>query len=317
MKTIKVVCVLLILTFCTCVGLYISGRQGAFETNNWTENLTFQDADVIEFVSKSDNVKVMQITDLHLSFIYSALNTKTFNFIGKALDTENPDLLVVTGDLTIGLDNKNMLKKFAEFMESREQYWLYTLGNHDYEFGVGAYNLLSVLDGCQYCLFDVGYTNIGYGNNFVVLKNNMGQALYTLTLLDTSAYTVTKEQTNWYKWGMAGLRQKYEVNNFIFTHIPLPILSSLDLDVEERISPLKGDGGLWQAITDIGVSNYYAFGHDHLNNYSVNLNGVEFINCRSTGFSGYGRKDLARELIIYDFHYNSIDISRKNYYHYD
>ncbi len=45
----------------------------------------------------------------------------------------NPDLIVITGDLSSNKDNEGDIKKVTNFMESMKVPWTMTFGNHDAE----------------------------------------------------------------------------------------------------------------------------------------------------------------------------------------
>ena len=198
MKRLKAIIIVIVISVVCVGGLYIYDRLGNFEANIWTKDIAFTENDYVKLMTPNDSYKILQITDLHLALIFTPNNNKTFDMLNNMIDTEKPDLVIVTGDLTIGLFNRAMLRNFADFMEEKEQYWMYVLGNHDFQFGSGAYRYLSVLADYKYCLFDVGYTNLGYGNNFAVLYAN-NEAIHTLTLIDTSKYRTNTEQAEWYK----------------------------------------------------------------------------------------------------------------------
>ena len=316
MKRLKAIIIVIVISVVCVGGLYIYDRLGNFEANIWTKDIAFTENDYVKLMTPNDSYKILQITDLHLALIFTPNNNKTFDMLNNMIDTEKPDLVIVTGDLTIGLFNRAMLRNFADFMEEKEQYWMYVLGNHDFQFGSGAYRYLSVLADYKYCLFDVGYTNLGYGNNFAVLYAN-NEAIHTLTLIDTSKYRTNTEQAEWYKWGMYNLKELYgDLDNMIFMHIPLNVVKENVKDVEEKINALKAEPLLYDYILELGQTKYIANGHDHMNSYAVEIDGVKFINCLSTGFSGYGRKDIPRGAIVYNFYKDRVDYFFKTQYDY-
>ena len=317
MKKFKIAILILIIIVASVGGLYIYDRQGKFEANIWSSDKVFSETDYFTLKSTSDSYKMVQMTDLHLAKIFGSNNNKTLNFVEKIIDTEKPNLVVVTGDLTLGLFNRSMLRSFADFMDKKRQLWAYVLGNHDFEWGSGAYRYLSVLRDYEYCLFDVGYTNIGFGNKFAIIKDKDDNPIHTLTFLDTSEYKTTKQQADWYKWGIKGLNTSFgTLDNTLFMHIPMQVVREHMKDVSESISPLKQEPYLYEYIKELNQTKIIASGHDHLNDYRVNINGIEFVSCPSMTFGGYFRKDCARAVYIYDIYADRVDISHKTQYDY-
>lgn len=86
---------------------------------------------------KSDgSFKIMQLTDLHLTTggTYKQDN-ETLRWVEEVLDSVNPDLVELTGDIVGGgVKGRNAgLLALANIFEEREIYWAYTFGNHDGE----------------------------------------------------------------------------------------------------------------------------------------------------------------------------------------
>lgn len=86
---------------------------------------------------KSDGTfKIMQLTDLHLTSggTYKPDN-ETLRWLEAALDSVQPDLVELTGDVVGGgVKGRNAgLLAVANIFEEREIYWAYTFGNHDGE----------------------------------------------------------------------------------------------------------------------------------------------------------------------------------------
>lgn len=314
----KITILILIIIVASVSGLYIYDRQGKFEANIWSSDKSFNETDYFTLNATNDSYKIVQITDLHLAKIFGLSNNKTLDFVETIIDTEKPDLVAVTGDLTLGLFNRTMLRTFADFMDKKEQLWVYILGNHDFQWGSGAYRYLSVLKDYKYCLFDVGYTNLGFGNKFAIIKDKDNNPIHTLTFLDTSSYKTTREQAEWYKWGINNLNNSFgELNNTLFMHIPMQVVREHIENVNERINPLKQEPYLYEYIKELNQTKIIASGHDHLNDYRVNIDGIEFVSCPSVTFGGYFRKDCARAVYIYNIYADRVDISHKTQYDYN
>lgn len=302
--------------------LYLSQRLGRFADNIWTSAQEYNiDNEVIKLqTSNEGKYKIMQITDLHFCAFFLKSNALSYEFLDKALEREKPDLVMVTGDLTISLFNKTYLRIFADFMEEREQYWSYTLGNHDYQFGSSAFRMLKVLNDYKYCLLKIGPTNIGGYINFFMTINKGDDILHSIAIIDTSRYYITESQVEFYNWNINNIKNKNgeKVNNLIFMHIPLEIVTTADPElIYESIGHVKKDGGLYEAIKDGGVTKYVFNGHEHLNNFSLIDNGVTYVNVPSTGFSGYGNYNVPRGFAVIEIDNYEVNYRISTQYDYD
>ena len=183
-----------------------------------------------------ERLRVMQIADPQIKLGYMTRDTKTMDLIDRAISTENPDICVVTGDLTMSIFTYDAYKYFADFMEEREQYWTITWGNHDLEFDSSAYTLWNLLKGYQYCLFDVGPTDVKGDSNFLIPIYREGESIpaYALILLDSGMYPEDRDdlsmvydsfdesQLGFYRWAIEGLQAlNPEIESSLFFHIPV------------------------------------------------------------------------------------------------
>ena len=89
-------------------------------------------------VHDDGSFRILQITDLHL--ISNGLNKRdkqSLRWLDEAIDTANPDLVVMSGDIT-GNSTKarnSGILAVANYMEEHQIYWTYVFGNHDGEHG--------------------------------------------------------------------------------------------------------------------------------------------------------------------------------------
>ncbi len=181
-------------------------------------------------------LKIMQLADPQFKFGSFTQDTKTMELIGLALDAEQPDIVVCTGDLTFSLFAGSALRYFCDFMEQRQVYWAFTYGNHDSELSLSKYRHSRILAEYDYCLFDGGPANIkGESNYFVKVVDENDNLVYALSLLDSNMYPdertglvdtyydeITPMQAKWYEWNIRGLQSKRaDVQSSMFIHMPL------------------------------------------------------------------------------------------------
>lgn len=260
-------------------------------------------------------LRIMQITDPQLKFGSWTHDTKTMDLLDKAIDQLNPDIAVVTGDLTYSIFAKSAVKYFADFMEKKQVYWAFTYGNHDSEMTFSKYRHSQLLKNYKYCLFDGGPSNIlGESNYFVNIKNSSGDLVYSLCMMDSNMYQegqtdlfnreygeINQGQTDWYKWNIQGLQAiNPNLQSSLFMHIPfkthLEVLNDPlsagaidELDRDWRGETLPGiafqGGSCGQAMSDmivaLGSTKGVFVGHDHVNT----LRGLTSDNI----FMAYGR----------------------------
>ncbi|MCH5160273.1 MAG: metallophosphoesterase [Clostridiales bacterium] len=188
----------------------------------------------------ADELKIMQIADPQIKFGSFTRDRKTMDLLDRAIKNEQPDICVVTGDLTLSVFTYDAFKYFANFMEKHQQYWTFTYGNHDSQFDCSKYVIYQLLSKYEYCLFDPGPSDIHGESNFLVnvFKGSKAESnlIYSLVLLDSGMYPegvdanlsdwvydwIRQDQMNWYEWAIQGLKSiKSDIQSSMFFHIPL------------------------------------------------------------------------------------------------
>ena len=188
----------------------------------------------------ASEVKIMQIADPQIKFGGFTRDRKTMDLLDRAIKAEQPDICVVTGDLTLSIFTYDAFKYFAEFMEERQQYWTFTYGNHDSQFDSSKYTIFSLLSNYEHCLFDCGPSDVNGESNFLVNvfkgDKKAENLFYSLVLLDSGMYPeaenvalsdwvydwIKQNQMDWYDWAVTGLKSvKPDVQTSMFFHIPL------------------------------------------------------------------------------------------------
>lgn len=184
-----------------------------------------------------DTLSILQLADPQIKLGFMTRDTKTMDLIDRAIKEENPDICVVTGDLTLSVFTYDAYRYFADFMEEREQYWTLTFGNHDAEFDASKYTLASLLSQYEYCLFSPGPSNIKGVSNFLVnvFVGDAAIPTYSLIMMDSNMYPedsegdlatwaydwIGEDQVEWYRWVTSGLlSQNPNIQSTLFCHIP-------------------------------------------------------------------------------------------------
>lgn len=232
----------------------------SFEKVEYTEHeqlVPEKDSDGFYTFTADRDIKVLQFTDVHIGggCFSQTKDTWAMNAVATMIKAEQPDLVVVTGDIAYPVpfqagtfNNLSATKIFSNMMESLGVYWTFAFGNHDTE----AYSMYTREDICEYyesanfkyCLFERGFSgeDHGYGNNVIKVKNSQGVITQAIVTLDSHSYTdgdyfgmawkydnIHNSQVEWYVNTMDSfVAQNAEngsaetvVKNLAFFHIPL------------------------------------------------------------------------------------------------
>lgn len=220
--------------------------------------------DVIRFGSDG-KLKIMHITDSHIT---SNNADASMWLIGKALDKEQPDVAVVTGDNINPGEGWEKVQEFVdrymELFESRGIPVAVTFGNHDSETGLFTrdqllerYNRFS----CSLARADVQPLS-GSGTYFVPVYGSKDNSVkFNLWVFDSNDYDaagnyscVQKDQVDWYKATSDMLKIANggeKVYSFAFQHIIVPEI----YDVLKKVD--KPGAFIYERIYTDG--EYYTF----------------------------------------------------------
>lgn len=196
------------------------------------------------------SLKIMQITDAQIKFGHMTQDVETFDLLKKAIAVNRPDIVVVTGDLTLSIFARGAVEYFCDFMEEQQVYWAFVYGNHDSEYGLSKYRHSKIFHRYKYCLFDGGPSNIkGESNYFVKVVDSRGNLLYALSMIDSNMYPdvkvnsghllydeVSAEQAEWYAWNVQGLRTiKSDIQSSLFMHMPFRAYADMYNDIQSGV----------------------------------------------------------------------------------
>ncbi|KAI9751831.1 MAG: hypothetical protein M4579_005876 [Chaenotheca gracillima] len=286
-------------------------------------------------IRKDGKFKIMQVADLHLSTGLGKCrdaeppdhnggrcdaDSRTLDFVGKLLDQEKPDLIVLTGDQVNGEtapDAQSAVFKFAEMFITRKIPFATIFGNHDDEGSLPREALMTLTESLPYSLSQAGPSNVDGVGNYVVEVLGRGTSKHsalTLYLLDTHGYSPDEQsfrgydwlknnQIGWFRDTAQGLKKAHKEYTHLhmdlaFIHIPLP---------EYRDPANHVTGGTWRepptapvfnsgfrdALVEEGVL-LVSCGHDHANDYCAlsknpdNKPALWMCYGGGSGFGGYG-----------------------------
>ncbi len=179
---------------------------------------------------------------------YPAYNLE--DFITKAVESSNPDLVVITGDFVedsrsrdIGSDSKDMhegvtvsgnyeatlnnvkeaVKAIFTPLENMKVYYAVTLGNNDYACGIKTSDWLKIFAAYPHCITtDMSNDKEGKIDSYVeIFRYGSNKAGYGLWLLDNGR-GFSESQKSWFK-----SKKTSKVPSIAFAHVPISDVGNL------------------------------------------------------------------------------------------
>jgi hypothetical protein len=255
---------------------------------------------------------IVQFTDTHFRN-GEETDAKTLALMTAVLDAEQPDLVIVTGDL---LDGKKTQDPAAAIhtalapVAARGLPWAVVFGNHDDEGVLDRRALLAELQSIPGCLSEAGPVS-GVGNFVLPVLDAQDQPAARLYCLDSNSYSETalvgygwirRDQIAWYE--EQARRGREEAGRVLpalaFFHIPLPEYDEVwDYHTcfgskREPICCPRINTGFFAALHEAGEVMGTFVGHDHINDFEGDLFGIRLCYGLATGYGTYGPETAPR-----------------------
>lgn len=267
--------------------------------------------------------RIMQLTDIHYCE-NNEMDFKTVELIGRLIEKEKPDFIMITGDTVYGEHNLEYLPyAMAPVVKSQIPY-SFCFGNHDTENGHGyqeMFEAVTKLPGCM--AFHDETSGTGMGNHSIQVVNKEGTPIWVLFGMDSGNYSelehiegyayVKRPQIDWYQKQI----KEYEKMNpdfaaLLFMHIALPEYHELwDMEVcygekREGICSPRLNTGFFAAMQQSGHTKGVFVGHDHINDFYGTMFGITLGYGRASGYNTYGNDDFPRGARIFTL-YEDVD----------
>ncbi len=284
------------------------------------------------YYNDDGSFRVLILADLH---VRANSNTTQIEERIKALvDKEQPNLVVFTGDNTIGAGSEKSLRacldKMVGYIEENEIPWCHVFGNHDREGALTNEQQQAIYESYEYCISkDVeGISGVGNYVHGIYNKNGtLGSVIYFLDSgTSNSTYTydyIQDDQIAWYK-ETSELLQEYNGGNLVkgmmAFHIPLienqyaynnrenvEIVYEAEGDRYEAICPSSYDTNLFETILLRGDVKAIVTGHDHNNDYMYNYYGVKLCSAPTISKLGYSNSEEHEGARIFDLNLSTIE----------
>lgn len=307
------ICVAAVIAGSVCAWVYVP-RQGKASHEIWLSSDEF-DGNRYQTVEKrpGEEFKILHLADIQIGSMSQMAQTRAR--IQEAVDATEPDLILLTGDNVEGQIGGAILKALGQFMDSFGIPWAPIYGNHDGEGSYDLNWQGDVYESFAHCLFEKGpVTLYGVGNYAFNLTEN-GKIVYSFILFDSGAWRIytdgsgaydfiKEDQIAWYDWYVRGVSEAVYgefdpaagkvVPSVCALHIPLPEYEYAMRDyVDDQGvgAPPQVDGntgenrekvccppinsGLFERARELGSTQAFIAGHDHLNNSVIRYEGIE------------------------------------------
>lgn len=296
------------------VGAWQVGGSDSF-FYHWDNDIAYSSAEyAIEIEKDPDkDFVILNIADVQLLSVNAVLATGKLSerIMDKLVKDVQPDLITLSGDNSWGA---TACIKLVEKVDSYGIPWAPVMGNHDENFVISEFWTAYQLCKAENCLFEFGPDNMGYGNYIINITEN-GKAVHTLFMMDTHADIdlkygegLTERQLEWYKWAVEGIKDENgrTVDSTVIMHIPIPEFKDAWQSVHdengELIEPYKNDPfcycledvscpdrnvGFFDLCKQLGSTKNIIVGHDHVNCFSIEYEGITLTYSMKLGLGGY------------------------------
>ena len=275
---------------------------------------------------------IMATTDFHFEDDM-VLRAKTMNTFIRNIEAVKPDLIVLTGDIIESDHQQIDCVRFARMMEKIGVYWCFVFGNHEARAEKEYHKWFMLHNKTLYphCLAIQGPEDLfGYGNYFINIMDN-GKIRQSLVCLDsgrdinddyrfsdglssrTRGYDyIKRNQMKWYESHINALQEKYGiVKSLMFMHIPIKEYENVfRLDENGKYVPTGKceiqygrqfesigssciNSGLFALIKKLGSTKAVFSGHDHVNDFCAEYDGVKLVYLQCGGYETYTLGDYA------------------------
>jgi len=297
--------------------------QGTPSAKVWLQDDTYN-VDSVQVLVKKDHqdYKVLLLADIQLDWWEPRLKNKALKQVKELIEKTKPDFIITLGDNVQGHYGDRMTKRLIKEMEAYHIPWTVVLGNHDSEGRRGRAWYGNRYEEAENSLFSYGPSNIhGVGNYPVLLKDEKGNIIYSFIMMDSHSWRpyeggggydfIHLDQMLWYQWQIKGISEtqygEYNpasgkvVPNMCFFHIPLMEFADAANAVKdgtidttrvmgennEGIAGAKVNPGFFDLMKEMKSTTDVFVGHDHVNNMSIDYQGIRLTYGLKTGPSSY------------------------------
>jgi len=275
---------------------------------------------------KDHKFKIVQFTDLHLisGKEFAQRNDSTYMLMHRVIKEENPDLVVLTGDIVVSGGAAHVWEEVVQPMTEAKVPFAVTFGNHDTETDLSKASTLKLIQKNKFNLtYNADKTLSGEGNCSLPILSSDGKAMpAAIYLFDSHAYTkdstlgyydwIKNDQIQWYRKQSKAYAEKQGkvVPALAFFHIPLPEYeyvrnqkSALG-SIEEPVCSPSINSGLFSSFVEMGDVLGVFVGHDHNDDYVGTAANICLGYGRKTGYASAYHEILERGARVIELYEN-------------
>ncbi len=269
-----------------------------------------QDKPVLRF-NPDGKFKIVQFTDVHLKY-KEPLSDSAMVMMKKIIEMEQPDLIMLTGDIVCTENTKEAWDIFSKILIDSKTPWAYMIGNHDDSYDMTRQEVVDYVSKMPYSLTEEGPEDIrGYGNYVLEVKASRSDETAALCYVFDSGTGIPRGSIfgsyewidhsliNWYKEQSTRYTQQNEGVPYpalAFFHIPLPEYdekvdsnSIIGIREEYKFGGPDLNSGMYTTMIECKDVMGTFVGHDHNNDYLVNLRGICLAYGNVSGGNSYGK----------------------------
>lgn len=255
--------------------------------------------------------KILQITDIHI-LNDEKKDAKAYQTVTALVEISQPDMIILTGDLTSEKENYTAFKSFCTYIEKFNIPWAFVFGNHegldikyepnealDPEKIADRQTLSDYLESLPNCVYQAGDENVdGTGNYYYNVKDKDGKVITSLIMMDSHSYDEENNgydhfhdnQIEWYESTVKSIAKDVNgdeskvIPSLAFFHIPMQEYMTAYENKDNRLwgfcfpnengTPAVDDM-MFEKMVELGSTKACFAGHDHMNNFSVDYQGIQ------------------------------------------
>ena len=260
--------------------------------------------------------KIAQFTDMH--FVDGSPNSaKTEATIRYVLETEKPDVAILTGDQVIDRPSKDVWPEIVRIFEEARTPFAVVFGNHDAE-TITKDSVFDILLRSPYFIGERGPEDIyGVGNYILEVRSRTASKPAALLYCFDSNDYIRNDKLGYYDWihydQIAWYRQQSKKYTQANHNQPLPALAFFHIPLQEYnniagkegtvgtkgegIAPGKINPGMFASFVEMQDVKGVFVGHYHNNDYIGITYGIALAFGRATGTDAYGSLERGARII--------------------
>lgn len=277
--------------------------------------------------------KIMQLSDFQDDATPTLL---TMEYVTACIEEYQPDLIVLTGDNKNSSTGESSIeskarrdveKCFDSFMSVFERLNVpvaVVFGNHDLDGRINCEEQMKIFCSYDCCIaVDEGDSVNGCGNyNLPILAHDSNKVAFNIWCFDSNG-GVDESRLNWYLSKSNQLKEQNSGNlvpSISFQHI---IVKEINDALKLPGNPVSGvvhenpcpvDSNQFETMRAQGDVVAMFFGHDHVNTFVAEYQGIDLVNSPSSGFGSYGDNETRGLRLIVLKEDGSYETQVVNYY---